>query len=209
YFEAYVDIALSEEAITRIRDIWSGALTVENLPLSENDLIDIAQAIAVRLPDDADSIIATQIEKSENPDNVRKLEFVAPSLSPEQTVRDAFFESLAEESNRETESWVLDAIGNLHHPLRTAESEKYLLPSLSLLSEIQVTGDIFFPKRWLDATLRNYRSDSAVSTVRTFLEERPAYNEQLRMKILQSADMLFRANELVTAARPAGSRNTQ
>ncbi|MDH3440178.1 MAG: M1 family aminopeptidase [Gammaproteobacteria bacterium] len=209
YFEAYADIALSEEAVARVRDIWSGELAIENLPLAENDLIDLAQKIAVRLPDEADSIIAAQIQRSENPDNVRKLEFIAPSLSAEQAVRDAFFESLAEESNRETESWVLDAVGNLHHPLRTAESEKYLLPSLELLSEIQVTGDIFFPKRWLDATLGNYRSGTAVSTVRTFLEERPDYNEQLRMKILQSADMLFRAYELVTAARPPGSRNTQ
>ncbi|MDG2375106.1 MAG: hypothetical protein P8M18_02030, partial [Woeseiaceae bacterium] len=78
-----------------------------------------------------------------------------------------------------------------------------------LWTEIQVTGDIFFPKRWLDATLRNYRTSTAVITVRTFLEERPDYNHQLRMKILQSADMLFRANELVTAARPPRSRVTQ
>ena len=31
----------------------------------------------------------------------------------------------------------------------------------------------------------------------TFLEERPDYNAQLRMKILQAADMLFRANSIV------------
>jgi len=209
YFEAYADIALTAEAVKRLRDIWSGELTIENLPLAENDLIDLAQEIAVRLPEQADAIIAAQIERSENPDNVRKLAFIAPSLSADQAVRDAFFESLADASNRETESWVLDALDNLHHPLRTADSEAYLLPSLELLTEIQVTGDIFFPKRWLDATLRNYRTSTAVATVRTFLEERPDYNRQLRMKILQSADMLFRANELVTAARPPRSRVTQ
>ena len=209
YFEAYADVALTDEAVKRLRDIWSGERTIENLPLAENDLIDLAQEIAVRLPEQADTIIAAQIERSENPDNVRKLEFIAPSLSADQAVRDAFFESLADASNRETESWVLDALDNLHHPLRTADSETYILPSLELLTEIQVTGDIFFPKRWLDATLRNYRTSTAVTTVRTFLEERPDYNHQLRMKILQSADMLFRANELVTAARPPRSRVTQ
>jgi aminopeptidase N len=209
YFEAYADIALTDEAVKRLRDIWSGELTIENLPLAENDLIDLARELAVRLPEQADAIIAAQIERSENPDNARKLAFIAPSLSADQAVRDAFFESLADASNRGTESWVLDALDNLHHPLRTADSEKYLLPSLELLTEIQVTGDIFFPKRWLDATLRNYRTSTAVATVRTFLEERPDYNRQLRMKILQSADMLFRANELVTAARPPRSRATQ
>jgi aminopeptidase N len=74
------------------------------------------------------------------------------------------------------------------------------------LQEIQVTGDIFFPKRWLDATLGNYSSSSAVTTVRTFLDERPDYNAQLRMKILQAADMLFRANSIIQSQRRSGSR---
>jgi aminopeptidase N len=104
-----------------------------------------------------------------------------------------------EEENRAIESWVLDALENIHHPLRTGESEQYILPSLELLQEIQVTGDIFFPKRWLDVTLGNYRSGTAVHTVRTFLDDRPDYNQQLKMKILQSADMMFRASTLIGA----------
>ena len=42
-------------------------------------------------------------------------------------------------------------------------------------------------------------SASAVRTVRRFLEERPDYSVQLRMKILQAADPLFRANSIVAA----------
>ena len=147
-----------------------------------------------------------QLARTENPDNLRKLEFIAPSLSADPQVRDEFFASLADEANRATESWVLDALGNLHHPVRTGVSEHYILPSLELLQEIQVTGDIFFPKRWLDATLGNYSSSSAVTTVRTFLDERPDYNAQLRMKILQAADMLFRANSIIQSQRRSGSR---
>ena len=113
-------------------------------------------------------------------------------------MRDEFFASLATEANRSTESWVLDALANLHHPVRTSASERYILPSLELLQEIQVTGDIFFPKRWLDETLGNYNSASAVATVRKFLDERPDYNAQLRMKILQAADHLFRASSIVS-----------
>jgi aminopeptidase N len=77
--------------------------------------------------------------------------------------------------------------------------EAYILPSLELLQEIQVSGDIFFPKNWLDATLKNYNSESPVHTVTTFLRERPDYNKQLRMKILQSADMMTRANRIISA----------
>ena len=202
FFEAFVAISLTSDAVRKAHDVWSGNLQIEDLPLAENDLIAVAQTIAVKLPDDAARIVAAQISNTKNPDNARKLKFVAPSLSSDQQIRDQFFASLADEANRATESWVLDALGNLHHPLRVADSEQYILPSLELLQEIQVTGDIFFPKRWLDETLGNYRSDTAVSTVRIFLDGRPDYNEQLRMKILQSADMMFRANAILSNDQP-------
>ena len=70
---------------------------------------------------------------------------------------------------------------------------------MQLLEQIQSTGDIFFPSRWLDATLANHRSSSAVATVNNFLDARPEYNALLRAKILQAADPLFRANALTTA----------
>jgi len=196
YFDAFADIALSVPQIQKVYAIWSGSLAIEDLRLSENDRIELAQILAIKMPERATEIIATQISKTENPDNKRKFAFLSPSLSADDAVRDRFFDSLAEDENREVESWVLRALQNLHHPLRTGHSERYLLPSLALLQEIQVTGDIFFPKRWLDVTFANYRSSTAVHTVRSFLEARPDYNEQLRMKILQSTDMLFRANAI-------------
>jgi aminopeptidase N len=202
YFESFADVALTEAEVDKVHEVWSGDVDIENLPLSENDRIDLAQILAIKKPLQADAILALQIENTNNPDSVRKLQFIAPSLSAEQEVRDRFFASLADEKNRQTESWVLDGLRNLHHPLRTDVSEQYLLASLELLQAIQVTGDIFFPKRWLDVTLENYRSATAVRTVRTFLEERPEYNAQLRMKMLQSADTMFRANVLVDADKP-------
>lgn len=198
-FLAFVDIALTPGAIARARQVWAGDLDVGDLPLGETDRIEIAKILAIKLPLKADAILDAQLQDTENPDNVRMLEFIRPSLSAEQAVRDRFFESLADETNRETEAWVLEALEGLHHPLRTRESERYILPSLELLQEIQVTGDIFFPKRWLDATLTNYRSASAVNTVRSFLEAKPDYNAQLRMKILQAADMMFRAQVIASA----------
>lgn len=204
FFEAFANVAMTPEALARLRKIWSGEVQSDKLPLSENDLIEIMRGLAIKFPGEASEIVSFQMARTENPDNLRKLQFTAPSLSADPNVRDAFFESLADEANRTTESWVLDALANLHHPLRTASSEKYILPSLELLEEIQKTGDVFFPKGWLDSTLTNYRTTSAVTTVRNFLDERPDYNPQLRMKILQSAYIPFRANAMATAQ--AGSR---
>ena len=80
-----------------------------------------------------------------------------------------------------------------------------VLPSLELLQEIQVTGDIFFPTDWLQATLGPHHSPEVARVVRQFLAQRPGYNPQLRMKILQAADPLFRAADLRRRTIAAGT----
>ena len=197
YYEAFVQLALTPDALAEAQAVWSGDQVVDDLPLAETDLINMLPALAIKQPALAGDLLSLQKARTKNPDNARKLDFIAPSLSADAAVRDEFFASLADESNRETENWVLIALANLHHPLRIADAERYIEPSLALLEEIQVTGDIFFPKRWLDETLRYHRTAAAAATVRSFLAERPEYNEQLRMKIEQSAHMLFRANALL------------
>jgi aminopeptidase N len=196
FFNSWENVVLTSEELDRLYRIWDESYTVDNLPLSENDFIGMAGTLALKDPAIALGVISTQLGNIQNTDRRRRFEFIAPALSPDQSVRDAFFESLGEELNRQTESWVLGALAYLHHPLRVEVSEKYLLPSLELLEEIQITGDIFFPGRWMSATLGNYHSDTAVETVRTFLADRPLYNYQLRLKILQAADMMFRVNEI-------------
>ena len=71
------------------------------------------------------------------------------------------------------------------------------MPCLQLLREIQQTGDIFFPKRWTDATLSGHRSASAARKVSEFLGKLPEkYQERLRRIILSSADDLMRLNRI-------------
>jgi aminopeptidase N len=93
---------------------------------------------------------------------------------------------------------VVEGLRYLHHPLRADASRRYLERSLEMLREIQRTGDIFFPKRWLDATLAGHQSPAAAKTVRTFVERLPpGYPERLRRTILSAADDLFRASRIV------------
>jgi len=196
FFNAYRNIALTEIGIQKVYRIWKKEVEIDGLNLSESDYISLAGDLAVKLPAKSSDITSSQMSRIENSDRKRRFAFIRPALSSDKQVRDEFFESLKKAENRQTEAWVLSGLGYLHHPMRTEQSETYILPGLELLKEIQITGDIFFPKRWLDVTLGNYSSDSAVRTVRTFLDERPDYNEQLRMKILQAADVMFRANKI-------------
>ena len=115
-------------------------------------------------------------------------------LSNDSNVRDNFFELIKKEEKREVEPWVQSAVAYLHHPLRSKEAEKYIRPSLELLEEIQRTGDIFFPARFMNATLSGHQSASARKIVNQFLDDYPNYSPPLKLKILQAADNLFRAS---------------
>jgi len=196
FFNSYESIALSKDGIEKLYSIWNKSLKIDGLILSESDFIGLAGTLAIKWPEQANKIVNEQIPQIKNLDRKRRFEFIKPALSNDQTTRDNFFESLAFEQNRQTESWVLGALGYLHHPLRTKESEKYILPSLELLIEIQKTGDIFFPGRWMNVTLSNHHSDYSLEVVNNFLNERPEYNYQLKLKILQATDMMKRMNRI-------------
>ena len=108
--------------------------------------------------------------------------------------REAWFSELAKPETRRREPWVLEGLRYLHHPLRGNDPKTFLPVSLLMLQEIQRTGDIFFPKRWMDATLSGYQSPEAAAVVRNYLAQVPReYPERLRRIILSSADDLFRA----------------
>jgi len=193
YFNAYRSIALTGGAVQQLERVWRKELEIEGLPLSERDYTRLALDLALREVAGWEEILDGQERRIDNPDRRERFGFVRPALSADAAARDHFFESLKQPENREHEPWVLEALGYLHHPLRAAQSEKYILPSLELVEEIQATGDIFFPKNWLDATLDGHSSESAAAIVRDFLDQHPRYPPRLRGKILQSADGLFRA----------------
>ena len=195
WFNALRDTASTPSSLQLLERVWRKQEQIPGLTLAEPDFITLAQSLAVRGVPAAEEILDAQIARTENPDRKAQMVFVRPALSRDQKTRDAFFASLADVDNRRRETWVLEAVGYLHHPLRAPSSEKYIEPSLRLVREIQRTGDIFFPKRWADATLSGHRSVTAAKTVRAFIETLPGdYPDRLRRVILSSADDLFRAS---------------
>jgi len=194
WFSALRDVAQTPETIVWLTRVWKLEEKVAGLTLAETDYIRLAQDLAVRDVPEAATILDQQSERTKNPDRKAQFAFVRPAISGDAAERDAWFTALADVANRRREPWVLEGLRYLHHPLRARESEKYLEPSLLMVREIQRTGDIFFPKRWMDATLSGYRSTTAAATVREYLDRLPVeYPEWLRRIILSSADDLFRA----------------
>ncbi len=194
YFSTLRDTAMTPPTLAWLTTIWERQAKVPGLTLAENDEIALAQELALRAVPGWKRMLEQQAARTKNPDRQARLRFVMPALSSDPAERRAFFESLRDAANRQHEPWVLDGLRSLHHPLRAEASEPYIEPSLALLPEIQRTGDIFFPKRWMDATLSGHRSPAAAQTVRSFVDALPAsYPDRLRRIILSSADDLFRS----------------
>ena len=196
YLRMLQDIARLDDTLVLLETIWSGEVALDGISLSSRERSNLAALLAIKRPAAASTLLDQHLASITNPDERRRFEFIKPALSPLQAERDAFFASLADVENRAVESWVLAALGYLHHPERVATTTSYIAGGLELMEEIQATGDIFFPGRWMAQILQNHTSSEAADQVRNFLSERPGYNAQLRLKILQAADMVFRAERI-------------
>ncbi len=197
FFSAFRSLATTDESLARLQRLWSGDEQVTELPLSELDEIALASGLAIKGIANAEEILSQQEQRIENPDRLARFKFVRDSLSADPAVRADFFESLTIESNRDREAWVIAGLNNIHHPLRAQESIDLIIPALNMIGEIQETGDIFFPGRWLGSTLGGHNSVEAAEIIREFLETAPDLSPRLRLKVQQSADSVFRAAHLV------------
>jgi len=192
WFNAYRDVVLTGDGVTWLTRVWRREQQVPGLRLAEPDEIAMSLELAVREAPGWDEILKTQIERTQNPDRKARLAFVAPALSADPAVRERAFARFQFVENRRREPWVLESLQYLNHPLRQEHARRFIRPALDLLREIQQTGDIFFPTRWMDSTLSGHRSPEAAKTVRDFLAANPQYPQRLTWTILTSADELFR-----------------
>jgi aminopeptidase N len=198
YFRGFRSVVRTPEGVAFLERVWRREEKIPGLILAEPDEAGMAQDLAIRGVPNGAAILEEQRGRFQNPDRKAQFEFVAPALSDKVELRDAFFDRLKDVKNRRREPWAVQGLEFLNHPLRSADSQKYIRPALDLLVEIQRTGDIFFPKNWMDAVLGGHSSRSAADTVKNFLEQNPDYPVRLRRIILQSADDVFRAAEILS-----------
>jgi aminopeptidase N len=194
WFSTLRSTATTPATVAWLERVWRRDEKIPGLPQAEADESDLALELAVRDVADAEAILQTQLDRFKNPDRKARFAFAMPALSRDPAVRERFFERLKDVNNRRREAWVLLGVRYLHHPLRAAASKKLVIPALSLVREIQQTGDIFFPGRWTVATLNGYQSVQTAADVREFINRLPPdYPPRLRWVLLSSADPLFRA----------------
>lgn len=192
-WQTFVATATEDESVQRLVDIWEARDSIPGLALTERRQIDLTAELAIRLPDQAPDLLQSQYNRINNPDQRARFAFLMPALSPAPDQRDQFFQSLRRVDNRDREQWVIAGLQYIHHPLRAASSLAYIQPALSMIEDIQATGDIFFPRGWVNATLSGHQSPEAAQIVLDFMETNPDLPQRLRNKIWMAADPLLRS----------------
>ncbi|WP_369013463.1 M1 family metallopeptidase [Flavobacterium anhuiense] len=195
-FGLFSSIAYSNSAKASLYKVWNREISIPNLKLNEDDYTNMAMNLAIFKHPLADGILEKTRTSFTNPDKQKRFEFLLPSLSKDELVRNAFMESLKDDANREKESWVSVGLANINHPLRQESAQKYIRFSLDLVDEIQRTGDIFFPKDWLDNTVGKYSSKFAFDEVQLFLKENPNFSPILKRKLFMATDLLYKAQNI-------------
>jgi len=195
-FGLFSSVAYSDSGKASLYKIWNREVSISGLKLNEDDYTNMAMNLAIFKHEKADEILEKTRTSISNPDKKKRFEFLLPSLSKDESVRNAFIESLKDDSNREKEAWVSVGLANVNHPLRQESAQKYIRFSLDLVDEIQRTGDIFFPKDWLDNTIGKYSSKYAFDEVQRFLKENPNFSPILKRKLFMATDLLFKAQNI-------------
>lgn len=172
------------QSIERIYELWESRY---NKQLDEQEYTTLAYELALRLPAQAERILATQRQRISNPDRIAQFDYISRAVAADRTERNALFEwLLGDAKNRRPEPWAATTLGYLCHHTRQEDSFDYIYKGLEALKEIQRTGDIFFPSNWLKALLGGHHSNEAKQEVERFLENNPDYPQLLKNKILQN-----------------------
>ncbi|KAF2507757.1 peptidase M1 [Flavobacterium zhairuonense] len=195
-FNLFSSIAYSDSGKQQLYKIWNKEIVIPGLKLNEDDFTNMAMSLAIFKHEKAHEILEKTRTTITNPDKKKRFEFLLPSLSKDESVRNAFIESLKDDANREKEAWVSVGLANVNHPLRQESAQKYIRFSLDLVDEIQRTGDIFFPKDWLDNTVGRYSSKYAFDEVQRFLKENPNFSPILKRKLFMATDLLYKAQNI-------------
>jgi aminopeptidase N len=192
YWWQFVSFAQSPAAVADLKKVWSRETKLPGISLSEADELRVTLSLAIRAPKDSSEIIRTEEKRLVDADRKEEFQFLKPTLSADEKVRKIFFLSLKDPAYRRKEPWVEHAVQILSSKLRP--NVEYLVkPGLDWLQDIQRTGNVFFPERFIRAVLMGQSTETAANTVKEFLKDHPNYPEDLKGKILQASDLLFRS----------------
>lgn len=180
--------ATSPAVVDSLYAIWENRTAPS---FNNKDYMQMAYHLAIMCPDKWEHILAVQRERLRTDDERAEFDFVSRACNPNQQVQLQLFDELLKVENRRVEPWARTMLALLNDPVREPFSNRYLVPGLDALEEIQRTGDIFFPGYWLSSLLSGHKSTEAKATVRTWIDAHPSLAPALMNKLKENAYWLI------------------
>lgn len=179
------------DLINELYKIWSdNDLSLLSIRAQTN----LSYHLAIMLEDKSSEILNTQRLRIDNADHLREFDFVRRACVSDTAALRALFNSLLHKENRTVEPWAEKTLALLNHPSREPWSNWMIFPALEKLLEVQQTGDIFFPSKWIGALLGGHTSKEAYELVKKFdsnIASKNNYPIPLRNKLLQEGGKLY------------------
>jgi aminopeptidase N len=161
------------------------------IPLKTKDRFDIVTRLTILNDPDAPKLLA-DLEKTETGDDAKRYAYAAKAAFPTKETKEKFWNDFV--SNKEiSESWIEAAFGPFNSPRHADLTLPYLERALAELPNLKRSRKIFFVTGWLGAFIGGQRSQIALDIVNKFLDGNPNLDRDLRLKILENADVIERA----------------
>lgn len=194
-FRALRAVAVTGEGIGLLRRVEAGETAIDGLVLSARELATTALELAVRGVEGWRGVLDRREAAIEDEELRRRFRFVRRAASPDTAEREAFLAEIRTADGRRREPWAIEGLGLLHHPLGPG-APAAAGEALDLLEEVRRTGDIFFPRSWLEAALGTRYYPGAAGMVASWLEAHPELHPRQRLMVLAAADRQERAARL-------------
>ena len=180
--------AVSPDVIDGLYAVWNDRSASF---FNSRDYMRLAYHLAIMRPDRWESILDTQRGRQLTDDQRREFDFISRACNPDTMVQQQLFNELLQAENRRVEPWARDMLALLNDPTREPLSNRYLIPGLDALEDVQRTGDIFFPGYWLTGLLAGHKSEQAKQLVHQWVDQHPDLEPALMNKLRENAYWLI------------------
>ncbi|MBX3296247.1 MAG: hypothetical protein KF762_11120 [Acidobacteria bacterium] len=161
------------------------------IPLKTKDKFDIVTRLLILGDPEAEKLLA-ELEKTETSDDAKRYAYAARAGIATAENKAKYWKDFTE--NKEiSESWIEAAFGPWNSIRHSELTLPYLERALKELPNHKRNRKIFFVNGWLGAFIGGQRSEEALNIVNKFLADNPTLDRDLRLKILENADLIERA----------------
>jgi aminopeptidase N len=176
--------ATSKSILDNIYTLWKNK---GSELLDERDYSRMAYHLAIMRPAEWQQILTTQRSRLKTDDERAEFDYISRACNPDEQAQQQLFNDLLKAENRRVEPWARSLLTLLNDPTREPLSNRYLVPGLDALEEIQRTGDIFFPGYWLSSLFSGHQSEEAKSIVKNWITAHPSLSPALMNKLKENA----------------------